>query len=80
MLLDPGTVAIARNEKGSITGGAKHLGDYTFYRLFNECGVNEPCRIKKGPNWTTFMKAADIEVILAAWEDLLNNDMTALED
>ena len=83
MLEDPGTVAIARNKKGSITGGAKHLGDYTFYRLFNErkeFGANEPCRIKKGPNWTTFMKASDIEVILAAWEDLMTNDPKALED
>jgi hypothetical protein len=85
MLEDPGVIQIGMDAKGAVTGNQKHLTakGFEFYRLFNErkeFGANEPCRIKKGPNWTTFMKAADTEVILAAWEDLLNNDMNALED
>lgn len=80
MLEDPGVVAISRNKKGSITGGAKHLHGFTFYRSEGIMQGHGTPRIKMGPNWTTWKKFDNSEECAAAWEHLLQNDPKALED
>lgn len=52
---------------------------FTFYRVECLTGHHEQCRIKIGPNWSTWKKFDTPAECQAAWDDLMDNDPMALE-
>ena len=68
----------------SMNGGAGRCAKldsagFTFYRVEGLTGHHEQCRIKVGPNWSTWKKFDTPAECQAAWNELMDNDPKALE-